>query len=142
MKRAFLVTGLMAWSAFAALGCTSVLELKTGQCIESLGTGSVSSVQTVDCAKEHGNEVFAIVQYPAGKDDPFPGDQPIRDRANADCPPAFQAYVGKAFDQSEFYIFSLTPSADTWKSGDRAIVCTLTLPNDAKLTGSMKGSNR
>jgi hypothetical protein len=142
VKRAFLVIGLLVWAAFATVGCTSVLELKTGQCFDGGATGSVSSVNTVDCAKEHTNEVFAITQYPAGKADPFPGDEALRDRANADCPPAFQAFVGKPFDQSEFDILFLTPSADTWKSGDRAIVCTLSLPDAAKLTGSMQGSNR
>jgi hypothetical protein len=142
MKRVLVMAGLMMWTAILVAGCTSVLELKTGQCFDSPGTGSVSTVQTIDCTKEHLNEVFAVIQYPAGKDDPYPGDQVVKDRANSDCPPAFLTYVGKAFDTSELEILFLTPSSDTWKSGDRAIVCTLSLPNGAKATSSLKGSDR
>jgi len=138
-----MTAAVLVWATAVAAGCSSVLDLKTGQCFDGTGaSGTVSTVQTVDCAKAHVHEVFAVTLYPATKDDPYPGEQAIEDRANADCPPAFQAYVGIPFDQSVFEIFTLTPSADTWKSGDRSLVCTLSLPDPDKLTGSAKDSNR
>ncbi len=51
---------------------------------------------------------------------------------------AFTDYVGVPYQESEFEVTFLLPSADTWADGDREIACVVTSTEP----GSVRGSNR
>jgi hypothetical protein len=110
--------------------------------LPSAGT-TVSSVTTIDCAKTHAAEVYAVFTWSGSEtNDQFPGDTAVNDQATTGCKDAFQPYVGTAFDQSTLEATYMLPTADTWKQGDRTFICLVMGPSGATLDGSVKGSNK
>ncbi len=120
---------------------TSVFFLSEGQCFNAVDTEVVDEVEVVACSQGHQYELFGIYDHSAGASEPYPGDDEISSDARQGCDTRFETFVGKAYEDSELYIFLLTPGEATWTDGDREILCSLYLP-DAELTGSMEGSNR
>ena len=58
------------------------------------------------------------------------------------CGPAFDAYVGKVYEESELDIYWFYPLSDGWNDGDRSVRCAASHPRIQRLTESIKGSNR
>ena len=116
---------------------TSVFQLEIGQCISSeTGGEEVASVPIVDCGQPHEAEIYALPNLPDGE---FPGDEAMTETAQDECAgQAFTDYVGVPFEDSEFEISFLQPSAETWADGDREIACLITSTEP----GSVRGSNR
>ncbi len=139
MSRRSLVV-LFALALVGSACQTEATNLKTGDCFDGGDGTEVATVTPVECAKPHQKEVFASFDYP----DPgsYPGEPVLTGYAREQCPIAFEAYVGKPYDDSELFIIFLTPSTDTWSRGDRLVSCILHAEDDAPLTGSMKGSQR
>lgn len=119
-----------------------MFSLDVGTCFddEAAAPDQLSSVPEVDCAEPHDNEVYALVDHPAA--DVYPGDEAIGTFAQDGCLAAFDAYVGKAYLDSELDFGTLTPSAESWADGDVQVVCFLYSVDLSKLDGSMKGSAR
>lgn len=124
--------------AAAAAGCgTGTLVLEAGDCFDDPPSfGSVTSVDVVDCAEPHDNEVYHVESYPGTGD--FPGDEVIRDAAVDACLAAFEGFVGVPYEVSRYDIFALWPSEDSWESTDRDIVCAVYDVDGEKLTGSVR----
>ena len=137
-----LVATLLLALIVGGCGIQSAFDIENGQCFD--GGEADSEVMTVtqrDCAEPHEKEVFAVFDYPNPPND-YPGDQAIEDAVFARCVPEFKSFVGTDWESSELDFFYLVPTAETWGRGDREIVCAVIHPNDEKLTGSMRGSNR
>ena len=128
-------------SAAAGGESISVFDIQQGDCISIPSGETVETVDRVDCEAAHDYEVFALVNVPGDTAAAYPGDEQMTASAEQECPAAFEPFVGKAYDQSELYVYYLTPSSTTWADGDREIVCALYLPGE-QLTGSMEGSGR
>jgi hypothetical protein len=120
---------------------TSVFELEEGDCFDASGD-QVETVTVVDCASTHVYEVFAIFDHEAGADEPYPGDEELLEYADAECQPHFEDYVAIDYQESIYWITSVTPSAETWEQGDdREIVCALKLGEEGEpTTGSAEGT--
>ena len=118
----------------------SVFEMEVGMCYNGSIDGS-TTVETVECTEPHESEVYALFEYT--ETDVYPGDAAMSEYAGEVCIPAFEGYVGVAYDNSEIFASTGYPSTETWDNGDREIVCSL---NDETggptLVGSMKGANR
>jgi hypothetical protein len=71
---------------------------------------------------------------------PFPGPEATLDEADTVCFDSFKGYVGSDYETSALGYDTLYPSAASWKSGDRIILCSLYDFNGGLLTGSMKGT--
>ena len=98
------------------------------------------TVEVVDCAQPHVYQAFALVEYPDGPDDPFPGDQVLDDFALEECRDRFDAYVGMAYADSIYFLHAFKPSEGTWSGGDREVICNLRLEDNGEWTGSGEGS--
>lgn len=122
-----------------AAGCTAATPLRQGDCFDGGEGESVATVEARDCGAAHDREVYAVIQYPNG--DQFPGVDTLNAYAEEQCLPSFETFVGRSYEESELEALYLTPSAETWRAGDRAIVCALYREGE-KLTGSMKGTGR
>ena len=120
---------------------TSAFDLEPGVCFDDVEGTDVESVPTVACDQPHDNEVFAVLNYPAGGDEPYPGDSAMQSYADTECKGPFQDYVGLDYDSSVFYVFPITPSEGSWGQGDREIICAL-YEQGEKLTGSARGTRR
>jgi hypothetical protein len=126
-----------------AFSIAPVPKLTVGSCVNGIHEGvnvTTSTTRSVDCASPHENEVIASVDYsPSGA---FPGQSALDAFATAQCPTAFESYVGVSFEQSSLQMIPVTPSDLTWAKGDRSVTCVVLTTDGSKLTGSVKGSQK
>lgn len=122
----------------------TAFELEPGDCLNDPGglAESLGEVAVVPCDQPHQTEVFAVFDYQAGPDEPYPGQRRLTRVAQRQCRGnRFTQYVGTHKDDSELLVLQATPAEDTWAQGDREIVCLLHL-GDEELTESMRDSAR
>ncbi len=120
-------------------GEVSAFDVTVGDCFGDPGEDEVSSLEALPCTEPHDNEAYHLADFPAGPDEPFPGEEEIDAFAEETCVAAFEDYVGLSFDESVLQVTYLQPTEGTWEDGDREVVCTL-YSDDGQLTGSMKDS--
>ncbi len=131
---------VLAAGAFGA--CTAVTDLKVGDCYDGGGQAEVSTVTSKACTEPHESEVFATLTHPDAQGE-YPGQVTLGFYADRECVNAYEAYVGTAYEESEFGVSYLTPTAEGWRRGDYIVTCVLRASTDGeKLTGSMKDSRR
>lgn len=132
----------LAWngSGLERVEDDSASALRIGDCFTGDAGIDRSSTDIVPCGSPHEYEVVGILTYLAS--DSFPGDQALQQRAESECSAAFEDYVGVPFATSAFGMTQWSPTAETWASGDRVIVCALRDENHAPLTGSQLGAGR
>jgi hypothetical protein len=142
------VAGFFAFSggddAAETSGDISVHSMEVGMCWNDpsgleFGSFEVLEVDAVACSDPHDNEVYALADYPASEDAPYPGDIAIENAALDLCRAAFAPFTGVAYEQSILDIFYIYPTIETWIEGDREIVCSLYRIDAARLTGSQAG---
>jgi hypothetical protein len=124
-----------------ASACTAATDLRLGDCYDGGTGGTVTNVQPRSCADPHDAEVFGIAIYPGGPGAPYPGADGVEAFAAERCPVLFRDYVGIELETSVLVDGYLTPTEDSWKEGDRSVVCFLTAA-EGKLTGSMRAARR
>ena len=120
-------------------GDVDVFSLNVGDCLGATEGDEVASVQAVPCDESHESEVFALVDYDAGADAEWPGDDAVSSFADEQCEAAFEEYVGISYNDSRYFITYLQPTEDTWADGDREVVCLVVGPDNEPVTGSLRG---
>jgi len=109
-------------------------DLAVGDCLTDIPNGSlVQMVPKTDCAQPHAGEAYAVLTMPDGN---YPGDATINEWQNK-CPAELESYSPDAMADDTIGVFVLYPTAETWKQGDRAIVCIATTKD--KRSGSLRG---
>jgi hypothetical protein len=118
-------------------GDESVFDVAVGDCLtDQASAGEVSDVPVVPCEQPHASEVYHTYEVPG---DTFPGD--FTQITTEQCMPAFQQFVGMAYEQSALEVTTLEPTSQTWAEGDRELVCIIVDPT-GNVTGSLQGANR
>ncbi len=119
----------------------SVFDLQVGTCFNDPGSADeIQSVGSVPCETLHDNEVFALIEYPAGPDEAYPGREVVQDFADEECKgQLFTDYVGTEYQFSRFFATQLTPTDGSWAQGDREIICLL-FDTTTQLNASVRGS--
>jgi hypothetical protein len=133
----FLTIGLMTIVLFGCSG--EVLKLDIGTCFDDPAEFDLvdsSDVPVVDCGTPHDNEVFAN-KDPAG--DEFPGREGMANRADQECLTAFDAYVGEPYETSIYEFSWFVPGEESWRDGDREVICFVYAITFEKITGSING---
>lgn len=102
---------------------SSVLDLYVGQCIQNPGEGTVFDVENAVCTTEHWGEVFHITTITSSQ---MPSEDDMNDMASDACIDAFEAYVGRPYDESDLDITWYFPTRESWADGDRTIQCIAT----------------
>ena len=126
--------------SLAAAGNVSVEDLRTGDCFDAADEEQISDVDGVPCTQAHQYEVFALATYEG--DGTYPPDSAIDAIFTEVCEPEFEGYVGKPYATSQIYGLMISPSEDSWGSGDRSFICVLVDPDDPDLTESLAGASR
>ena len=107
-------------------GDISVFDVQVGDCLmpgDELGA-EITDVHAVPCADPHTHEVFALPEY--DEDDVYPGEEKLRNFADAECIGAFNSYTGIEYLESDLFFSYLQPSIRSWNEGDdRRIVCVI-----------------
>jgi hypothetical protein len=121
---------------------TAANDLGPGDCFNTDGS-QVDEVTVVDCGQPHFYEAFLNYDMSQGESEPYPGDEAVLDDADNQCRPAFEDFVGTAYDDSALYITVIRPSESTWGDGDRTVICVLNEENaDTEMTGSAEDSQQ
>jgi Septum formation len=122
-------------------GDMQVTDVRAGDCfdLKDPDDEEIEDVSAKPCTEPHEFEMFFVGNLPDG---PFPADSVINAYLETECIPAFDAYVGMPYAQSQLDIFPLIPSPGGWSAGDHAVQCALFDPIDEELTSSMRNSGR
>lgn len=133
----FAVAGVALAGILSGCGSRPVGGLGVGECFDLAdATGEVTAVAVVACAKPHDAEVFATFEVAL---DAFDADT-IAAAVDDQCLAAIESYAGYPYSAADFYYRAFTPGADGWEKGARTVVC-FVVPNEGKLTGSVKKSD-
>ena len=120
-----------------------VSDLRVGDCFDLKDAAAEihEKVTARPCGEEHEFELFYVGSLPEG---PYPTDvdTSFGKFVQDNCGPAFESYVGKAYESSELEVFWFYPNGDSWAKGDRAVQCAVYHPRIHRLKESLKGSNR
>ncbi|WP_309712000.1 septum formation family protein [Pseudolysinimonas sp.] len=122
-------------------GEQDVFTLKVGDCfnIPDENATEVGSLPVVDCAEPHDQEAFAATDM---EGDVFPGDAAVTEALNTFCSgDVYTQFIGIPYQDSIYYTSGLTPTAGSWETGDRELLCTV-LAEEGKTTGSLAGINQ
>jgi hypothetical protein len=114
-----------------------VEDLRTGDCllINKLGD-SVFKVPVVPCRQAHDAEVVGVAQL-RGR---WQGKAALTALGDKTCGRLFERYVGVPEDVSDHGLGWLGPTEDSWRQGDRLLVCYAD-EGGAVRTGSVKGTD-
>ena len=115
-----------------------VFEIAVGDCLDDRDVPTeVTAVPIVDCDEPHDSEVFARTLATGTT---FPGDAELEAQLTEFCQgDAFTDFVGVGYVDSEYFTGGYYPTAASWASGDRELLCTVHA-EDAKTTGSLRGA--
>jgi Septum formation/Domain of unknown function (DUF4190) len=119
----------------ATAGDVSATALRVGDCLNGLENGSFASLPAVPCASAHEGEVYAVVTLPDGA---YPGQNSVDSQGRSDCDDRIAVYAPSAALGTDFGPFYATPTEDSWRTGDRAVVCIAT-STSGTTTGSIRG---
>ncbi len=126
--------------ALTSQGSVGVAELRIGDCFNADDAEELADVEGVPCSMAHEYEVFALATYEG--DGAYPPDSALEGIFYQVCEPKFEPYVGTPWQESEIYGSMISPSEESWGSGDRSFVCVLFDPDNTALTESLAGADR
>jgi len=117
-----------------------IFDLEVGDCFSEIEDTEemFSSVESVPCSKPHGEEVSVAETLPDGD---FPGMDAIDAQADELCFTGFEEFVGLPFEESVLTLGIITPSEESWRYGDRLVLCTIYDPA-GEVIGSLRGVER
>ena len=123
-------------------GSLSVFDLQVGDCFDvdadtPGGNQEVDTVQAKPCSDQHVYEVFWVGDYPAAD---MPDEPTSMAWLQDQCVPAFEDYVDFAFEDSLYWVSTLSPTEDGWNGGDHEFTCYLHNETATPLTGSARGA--
>lgn len=98
----------------------------------------LSEMPTVDCSEEHDSQVFRVFDLPDG---PFPSDDEYSAALEDECLPAFEDFVGVAYEDSELFIYDVGPLEEGWEMGDREVICVAYFDDGQMTNETFEGSN-
>jgi hypothetical protein len=99
----YLTAGRSATGEIDKSGDLSVLDLRVGDCFDDRDPSAdqTADVKAVPCTTEHEYEVFYIGAMGDGS---YPTGEAFETYMNQNCNPAFDAYIGKAYDDADLDI--------------------------------------
>ncbi len=134
-----IVAGLGVWVAYwpKIFHSPSYRALAVGDCYER-PDNDPRYVARQPCGDQHGREVVALLDHPAGPGLSYPGLEAIRRDVDPLCREAAEAYFGGSLDQSPLRTFRIYPSRESWNDGNRRVVCALGSRDRGPLVGSLQ----
>lgn len=128
---------------------TATADILAGQCYNDVPDPAQRpfAVFIVACSEPHQFEVYSKTQLELGEPTPagtpYPGTRAVANATEAQCITGFSAFVGSAWETSEFDVQVLWPSETSWnQTNDRTILCAVFPVTGDTTTGSASGSGR
>ena len=117
----------------------NVFSITVGECLDdATASGTVTTAPIIPCSHPHNSEAYKSIEMADGS---FPGDAAVQSAANEGCATAFPGFVGIPYDDSKLSISYYFPTAESWKNGDRQIMCTV-YDAGRRTTGTLKNAKR
>jgi hypothetical protein len=114
-------------------------RIAVGDCYDDPPSAEVERFDVVACDEPHDNEVFHVFEVGGAE---HPGREALLDEAAVRCRgDAFTDYVGVPLESSDLRVFQVLPTAETWRRGDREIVCVLYAPGGRPIAGSARAGS-
>jgi hypothetical protein len=134
---------VLAFLTAGAAACSdSVANAGVGDCFDDppnlVGEVDLSTLDTIDCAEPHDNEIAFIGDLEGG--DEYPGDDVVQTQAVERCADAIADYVGGDPDELGLAPFPITPTEAGWNDGDRRLICSVYNADLSKIEGSLRDS--
>ncbi len=122
-----------------------VAELTVGDCLSEFYEAGSNFVFPVECSRSHVQEVVGsspdILQAELAESvSEFPGVSELNEIATVLCIAEFNSYTALDYESAEFLVTGVTPNAEAWESGDRAIVCLASNADESPIEGSLAAS--
>lgn len=97
-------------------------QLSPGNCVESAGNlrDLVEGIRVVPCADSHEAQVLSAYEF--ADDAEWEGSAEAQDRVTRSCT------LSTSESDAGYNLLALTPSADSWKQGDRTGLCVALAP--------------
>lgn len=145
------VLGVLGYNAFIApadrdasgtvvsAGTGDATSLHVGDCVSTVSQDEdgFTDVPLVPCSQAHVSEVFATGTMTTSH---YPSDDEMEAWVRATCLPAFQAYVGTAYDDSSWDVTTIAPVEGDWTASN-PVECLVETPDGSTWTGSARGSH-
>lgn len=126
--------------AISDAGTLHIEDLRVGDCFDFEDADEISDVEALPCSEPHGYELFHVATW-SGRD-AYPDEEALVDFVIDTCVPAFDEYVGVAYEASVIDFVPFTPTEEGWDAGDRVIQCALIDPEQPRVTTSLRGADR
>ncbi len=123
-------------------GTLQIADMRVGDCFDMTDATAdeFSEVEARPCTQAHEFELFHVVNWTGS--DAYPSDAAIDQFIGEKCLPAFDTYVGMAYQASTLEISSSFPTPESWDAGDRGFQCLIIDPLDDELTVSLENASR
>jgi len=132
------IVAFLAIVLFVVRNNVAADDLKVGECFNIPNGTTVQTVEKHPCTESHNAEVIFIGEYTDGTT--YPISLSLDRYIQSSCVPAFESYVGRAFDTDPaLNVGYFHPTRDGWDSGDRTITCYISQPDESPMTKSLKG---
>ena len=95
-------------------------QLTTGDCFKGWTEKGSYTITRVDCRSPHEEEVTGKFNLSGSR---YPGDNAVDKAGDARCKKYFTRYVGIDWDSSAYNYDYATPDSDSWRHGDRLVIC-------------------
>jgi hypothetical protein len=107
-----------------------------GSCLQE--PDEQDSVATaIDCAGEHDAEVYLMTELGA---ESWPGYDDVFSDAEDTCYNAFEGYVGRDYDFSDYDFDFYLPDQAEWVAGEHRVICIVIPLTEETSSGSARGS--
>ena len=120
-------------------GSLAVNELRIGDCFDpkDIDAEEADEVDARRCDEKHQFEMMAVGTM---RDGTYPTDEEFESFVGSVCVPAFDEYVGLAYEESRLDVFWYFPLEEGWSDGDHVVQCAVYDPLNSELTGSLRGA--
>ncbi len=136
---AVVVIGVIGFFALRDRLPNDVTSLAAGECFDRGTESTVSNVQRQPCNEAHDAEVVIALTHPADSTVAYPVVSGFDDFISANCIPAFDTYVGRAFaSATDLDLGYFQPTLTGWGEGDRGITCFVYRTDGQKMTASIR----
>lgn len=126
--------------AIVEAGDLGVFNFVVGDCITDLPKGeTIEKATGVPCSQKHEYEVYKET-FVEDESEEMPSD--LGDQADQFCYDEFEKFVGEPYDTSTLEFFSLSPSPESWKAGDKELTCLISEADAATTTGTLANAKR
>jgi hypothetical protein len=114
--------------------CFNTDQFAPGTSIDPAG------VHAIACTEPQQHHVYAVAPDPVPEGAAFPGDASMSECADDVCLQRFEPAFGIDYRASTLDFASIRPTASTWATGDRLVICAAHDTDFAELTGSQLAS--